>query len=674
MRNKIFKKFGALAILLSLSIIGVNAQQLDDNSAQGITLNDGTKVLLYRALSSELNTLDKDGKTIQAPLTNDYYYLPANLRLALRKDNVPEFLFTKFTTESRTGISGAIMHFLMQIGLSQKQQDELQLKLREVTGNQLALVKGQMQVDPSEDSFQIISATVSDKGMATTIVKGRAPTLEGGKTAIATRLTPEGAQLLASSFEKSKSIADLSISLNFEYTTILPAFKGKFVYDWKRTRNYMDTLLHKYSNTKEMGSWWAGGTDVDKTTDAAFKQLTDSLMEKKCVYMEIRESGVTDERLTKIREAFMQMFLSSFTSASEKPPLPELKGPEERKMDDLTTTSGDKVKAGITGFFGGGASMQTDVKINSKFFAKLSQGTTETISIDYALPIKRSFSLVGNLGEWYNGVRDNKSCVNSVNLNDPFFQYRDIRFIMDLEAKEMFEKEINYVTINARKKRSVGNSFEDRVTMDSKYFAEKGIQATMTYARGEDKDSDAYEYMAQWSLRGGNVYPKEGTWQKGKWEGVTLTPPIKPINIDFEADIEELKEAGYTRVVLQVRYSKFGQEVEENIPISVAKDEANVSKTIFIDRNTKGYAYRLVFNNKVSGKMATEFSSKINDNYVYAVIPKEFKDNASPEYVRAIEAAKSIAQPSADGKVTVGKVLDSFKDVFGTVTVTGGKN
>ena len=116
MRNKIFKKFGALAILLSLSIIGVNAQQLDDNSAQGITLNDGTKVLLYRALSSELNTLDKDGKTIQAPLTNDYYYLPANLRLALRKDNVPEFLFTKFTTESRTGISGAIMHFLMQIG------------------------------------------------------------------------------------------------------------------------------------------------------------------------------------------------------------------------------------------------------------------------------------------------------------------------------------------------------------------------------------------------------------------------------------------------------------------------------------------------------------------------------------------------------------------------------
>ena len=195
----------------------------------------------------------------------------------------------------------------------------------------------------------------------------------------------------------------------------------------------------------------------------------------------------------------------------------------------------------------------------------------------------------------------------------------------------------------------------------------------MTYSRGEDKDPDAYEYMTQWSLRGGNLYPAEGVWQKGQWEGVTLTPPIKPITLDFEADIDELKEAGFTRVILQVRYSKFGQEVEENIPISVAKNEANVTRSIFIDRNTKGYAYRMVFNHKDSGKLATEFSSKINDNYVYAVIPAEFKDKASPGFVKAVETAKSISQPGADGKVTAGKVLDTFKDIFGAVTVVGGK-
>ena len=665
-----------LFLIFTICLINrADAQLLEYGSNVNITLDDGTVVNCIRQMSDEMITLDKDGKPNPLKPMNNYYYLPCNLRLGLRPDAVPEFLFTKFTTESRTGVSGAIMHFLMEWGLTQDQQKELDAALQKQTGNKEAKVMGTVDLSTDKDggSFQIISATLSDKSMATAILNGSAPVVAGGKVAVATRLTADGAQLLASSFEKAKSIADLSIELRYKYTVIIPAFKAKMIYDWSRVKSMMDNSDYsKTEKSDKIGIWWASKSS-SSVSESEFRSFSDSLMEKKMVYLDMLETtNENPEKVAAIRTAFLDMFIKQFTVANENPPMPESKlgsaKPETGTLDKLGDAAGKVMET--FAFF---SDKSKSLTVKKSFSEKITQGKREEINFQSRLPLTRDIAITGNLASWYNGVRDNKSCVNSVNLNDPFFQYRDIRFIMDLEAKEMFEKEINYVTINARKKRSAGNSFEDRVTMDAKYFAEKGIQASMTYSRGEDKDPDAYEYMTQWSLRGGNLYPAEGVWQKGQWEGVTLTPPIKPITLDFEADIDELKEAGFTRVILQVRYSKFGQEVEENIPISVAKNEANVTRSIFMDRNTKGYAYRLVFNHKDSGKLATEFSSKINDNYVYAVIPAEFKDKASPGFVKAVETAKSIAQPGADGKVTAGKVLDTFKDIFGTVTVVGGK-
>jgi hypothetical protein len=662
-------------ILACCLITRADAQLLEYGSNVSISLSDGTVVECIRQMSDEMITIDKDGKPNPIKPMNNYYYLPTNLRLGSRPDGIPEFLFTKFTTESRTGVSGAIMHFLMQWGLTEAQTAELELAIQKKTNNKEAKVMGtvDLSADKEGGSFQIISATLSDKSMATAILNGSAPVVAGGKVAIATRLTADGAQLLASSFEKAKSIADLSIELRYKYTVIIPAFKAKMIYDWSRLKTMMDTSSYsKTEKSDKIGAWWANKSS-SSVSESEFRSFTDSLMEKKIVYLDMLETtNENPEKVAAIRTAFLDMFIKQFTVANENPEMSQSKigsaKPQSGTLDKIGD-AGEKIMETFSFY----SDKSKSVTVKNSFHEKVSQGKREEINFQSRLPLTKEFPLTGNLASWYNGVRDNKSCVNSVNLNDPFFQYRDIRFIMDLEGKEMFEKEVNYVTINARKKRSVGNSFSDRVTMDAKYFSEKGIQASMTYARGEDKDPDAYEYMTQWSLRGGNVYPTEPVWIKGQWEGVTLTPPVKPVNIDFEADIDELKTGNFTRVILQIRYSKFGVEVEENIPISVAKNEGMVSKQIYMDRTTKGYAYRLVFNNKESGKMATEFSSKINDNYVYANIPAELKDKSSPGYVKAIEAAKSIAQPSADGKVTAGKVLDTFKDIFGTVTVIKGK-
>jgi len=277
------------------------------------------------------------------------------------------------------------------------------------------------------------------------------------------------------------------------------------------------------------------------------------------------------------------------------------------------------------------------------------------------LRVTRTYQMVANIANSYDQVRDNPKCVAAVNLNDPFFQHRDINFILDLEAEEIFEQEINYATVNVRKRRSDGNDFKDAITMGRDYIRQNGTLANLTYARGEDKNSDVYEYKVQWSLKGGKLYPDNPRWTKGDWEGVTLAAPVKPRTIEFEADLDEMRELGVTRATLQVRYQKFGKEVEENIPLTVSKNEPLVEQTIFTDRDMVGYVYRLVLNHKEHGKLALDWEAKINDDYVYAIIPKELRNNTQEFISKLVAAGREMMRPGPDGEVNPKvAILDKF--------------
>jgi hypothetical protein len=299
-------------------------------------------------------------------------------------------------------------------------------------------------------------------------------------------------------------------------------------------------------------------------------------------------------------------------------------------------------------------------KIKTKIAKK-----SETYNLKLRIAVPMYCTLTGNLGSWYDGVKNNKKCVSSVNLNDKFFQHRDINFIVDNKVKDVFESEVNYVTVNVRKKRSAGNDFSEQKTIDWEYMKKNGAVAAFTYARGEDKNADDYQYKVQWSLRGGVLYPENPMWVKGDWQGVTLTCPMVPRNMEFEADLEELKKVGITRATLQLRYMKHGQEFESNIPITVSKGEALVSKKIFIDEDVPGYAYRLILTHKEKGKLALDWETKINDDYVYATIPKKLVENDKEFWGKLIDQGKTILEPNADGSVKTGtEILGKFLDAI----------
>jgi hypothetical protein len=638
---KNMKMKGPVATLLLLSFIFVNplfSQNLDYNSKVTLALKDGTLMTLYAQLQ---------GSGSSARATKNFYYLPTQVMLA--KDpisQVPEFLFLKYVTEEREdqgGVSGALMHFLMQTGFTPSQLAEVQAKLDgQISG---ALVKGPVDLFASGEanSFTITSAVVNKEGGMTKslVTSGKAPLQQGGKVAVATNLNKFGAQLMAATFEKANSITDLSVSLFYKYYLKVNGLKAKITVDYEKIAQSIkeDKVTAEYrkieskNSVQESQSW----SEMHKTYD--------KLIEKNAIIIDIQQ-GIPNATSEKLTEMFFQLFMDKFASpATDKP---QAAPPTEAEKAYLPG------KNSAYGYY-----------LNVKRIQQSITKKKEVIQMNYDYMLPMELSVTQNLKTFYNSVKDNKNCIASVLLNEAFYKHMDIRFVLDLEAKEMFDQEVNYVTVNVKKKRNSGNDFTERVTLDKKFVTDKGITAAMTYAAGEDKNPDMYQYMVQWSLRGGNIFPPTPVWEKGQMEAVTLKPPVTPRLIEFEADLEKLKESNISRATLQIRYKKYGEEIEENLNISPAKNEALVSKLLFMDRDTRGYVYRLVFNHTSEGKLALPWSVKINDNYVYAVIPDELKDKTSAIFNTAIEAAKTIIAPGADGKVKADKILDSFKEILG---------
>jgi len=647
MKTNIFKTTIILAIFSFLvSNQTINAQILDSENKLSLTLSDGTQVTLFGKAISLSNRKSKD-----------FYYLPTEPRLSVKPDGTPQFMFLKYMTDETAdqgGISGALMHMMMEWGLTPEQQAEVEMILK--TGKQGAIkgsiLKGAADVVPDGDhSFKVISAVLSDDKLAPVVVtSSKAPTLPGSKIAVATKLDANGAQLMAASFEKGRSITDLSIELGFKYTVRMPAAKGYARVHWDKMKTHFekDSAVYSKKTKKEsrgvLGDFFFGKkTVVTSRSYDEMRSVMDSLIEREFIILKWEES-MSDDRITKMREAFYEYFLDKMSNTENTD---QMAPPTKREKEAMPN-----IKYGKKYTF------------NRTYLESSYKSGTKTFYFDAKLAVDKYFSVTGNLASWYDGVRDNKNCVSSVYLNDPFFQHRDINFILDLDAEDIFADEVNYVTVNVRKKRKSGHDFMKSLTFDRAYLKENGITGAINYARGDEKNADVYEYKTQWSLRGGNLYPENPPYQKGDWEGVTLYPPIVPKTIEFEADIQELADMGFTRATLQLRYYKFGKEVATNIPMTISKGEPLIEKTIYLDKDTQGYAYQLVLNHKDSskGKMAFGWDAKINDDYVYASIPEDLKNENTDFIDKAIDAAKVIIKEGEVNKNA--SILDRFKSVI----------
>lgn len=628
------------AALFSLFAVNSFAQVLDSENKLSLALSDGTQVVLYGKAGS-----------ISGVKTNEYYYLPTALRLSKNASGEPEFVFLKYVTDAREdagGVSGALMHFLMEWGLTEPQLKEVREKIKTLKPG--AQVLGPASVETNgERSFEVKSATLGS-GQAL-FASGTAPTLPGGKVVTAAKMDKYAAQLLVNTFDKATS--DVSLVLRFNYRVLMPAARGRIVIDWKKIHEKVQRDSAKFTSNEVTDSYFGGlfsSTSVSERSYGEVRKGAEKLISERYIDFQFDELDPNSEKVKPIREGFITMLTQMIgelnQSAENKPPSPE----EVEAMPDI--------KSGTSYKF-----------VREKFMRKVQMGR-EVINLNYRSTYALPIDITQNINSWYQNLKDNPRCVASVNLNDPFFTRRDMSFVLDDRAKDMFDdKEINYVTVNVRKKRSSGIDFTDRFTIDKKFLTDKGLRATLTYARGEDKNNEQFEYQSQWSFAGGFVYPKTPSWEQGSWETNPLAAPLEYHKMEFQADIDKLKEAKIVRAAVQVRYKKFDEEREVTLPISTTSAEQQVSKNIYSDRNLDGYVYRIIYYTSEGQRLATEWSPKLSDWFVFAAVPDELRDKTSEFFKKAADAGKVIAGVMEGGKVpSADKVLDKFKDVLGIIT------
>lgn len=612
-----------LAIFSYVSTAG--AVVLDDTARVEVNLPNGNTVLLFGEYVSN------GGKPTK------FYYLPSNLELAEYEDGTAQFLFLKFTGNDASTPQGALLHFLMTFGMSESDKNLVQGQLRRFYPN--AKIAGAVPLEIDEGgNFTIVSGTI-DQGDF--IHSGRAPVIAGARVAAATKMDATQAQLMDKTLQ-DMAIGDVSVSAFYTYKTLSPGVSATINIDWSKFHSQRSTLDAKYTKSKGRGGIFGTaintyfGKKSSRRTYTEMREDIEFLREEGVISIEITQ--FEDNEITKaVTDAVMQYFLNATSQLAEP-------GGDMPPPSDEEANNDPNIRHGHS------------YEYKESFMKQVNEQKKYTLSVNGRVPIRHAVTVTGNIGDWYDDVKGNKKNVDTVNLNDPFFTIRPINFILDLDAEDIFSTAINFVTINVRKDLGGDNPFQKHLTIDRKYFENNGVTISTSYSGGEAGE-DVFEYQTVWSVRGGGQFPASPQWQKGSWESVNLTPPVRGRTIDVEADLGALQSADIARATIQVRYARLGKELETNINLSPGEGQPLKSERIITDVDAKGYAYRIILNHKSNGKLVLPWSAKVEDDYVYVNIPEDLQNQESEIFQEAKLAGENIVRDAVDN------VLEQFNEL-----------
>ena len=212
-----------------------------------VKLKDGTTVRCFPAATRDPEKTSKN-----------YYYLPANPHVSKHPDGTPKFSMIRFVTDKAKedgGAEGAVLHFMVEYGLDQRQVNEVsKLLKKQVKG---AKLKGAvpLEVGAEGNSFNVISAVLGDKDFTPTLISsGKAPVMEGQQAAVAARLDAYGATLLAKGFEQPTS--QVSVSFDLKYIVQLPAYDVKVIIDYDKYHTVQSEYTHEREKKVKSKRYW----------------------------------------------------------------------------------------------------------------------------------------------------------------------------------------------------------------------------------------------------------------------------------------------------------------------------------------------------------------------------------------------------------------------------------
>lgn len=574
-----------------------------------LKLADGTVVRCFPAATRDATKISKN-----------YYYLPANPHIAVHPDGTPKFSMVRFVTDKtkeQGGVEGAILDIMVEYGLSPEQVTEVEKLLqKKIKGAQL---KGAVQLEDGAEgnSFNVVSAILTDEGFTNTLVtSGKAPVMEGQQVAISALLSNYGATLLAKSMEQPTT--NVSVNFDLKYLVKLPAYDVRVIINFDTYNELQKEYEHNREKTTKRRRYWnpkwynpfhISERKSTMLTENERLEMVDLLVEKGVVTFDYHVD-VPDADKEIVESGLHQMVIEAFFDMQKRygqPSIDELQGEDEDESDKEIEAARREE-----------ASKAKSYNYNVYQRKTISRKGQITLSLKKSTVRYEHYTMTGNVGAWYEKHKDNPDLVTEVNLDDPFFQRREMRFVIDNEAYDIFKKMVNYATVQVRVSREGQRPFIDEFTIDKQYLEKSGQTATLAYARMGD-DAQMYDYAVQWSLRGGYLYPPEPEWRKGELMAVTLAAPVTPLLIEAEADLDELDELGIARVSVELKYSRFGKSYrdQKGLALSPGAGEPIANKVIYHDAGKGDIQYRLVFNTRELGKIADKKWQNLEGAYIY---------------------------------------------------------
>ncbi len=554
-----------------------------------------------------------------------FYYLPQFPRLAQRDDGSFELLCLKY--QGKDGVSsGGLFHALFEFGLPADMVDSIETELRsEVPA---ARIVGPVPLLQSTEeggggSFEVVSSVVredSQGGLARTVLtSGSAPLMPGSRAVVASLLEPEGATLLWDSLTGPTS--DVSVSVHAYYEAVVEGYNARVeanidsVYDhFSELSNEQGLPEDEDEGIPRQGASPAGAAaaaagsivagpggaaigaglaaqgrrslDPGLFTREYIATVRDTLIRDGSIQVTVLdrsqaldiESGAMDGLLSLITDKLVELMFDSTTGWAKEPP-------REQAMA-FENIQGKTTEGWLAKVFGGRNRQyaaddlyvlkdRKDIREN-QFSVILSRSTTVKVPVDAS----------GNLGGVYDALEADTRYFRTVNLEDPAFQFREVRFILDGNFVDSFSDLVNFASVTVRKTYD-NNPEVRRDLLFSLDEVNQGLAVQpVSYPRLGEADEEAffdYEYRIEWSLRGGDtlVQPPDGGWIHSSSGAINVSPPLERRAVRIFVDRSEFEAHGVKTAIVSFATALLGETAKQR-ELHLRVDDVDQASSVVI--------------------------------------------------------------------------------------------
>lgn len=599
-------------------------------------------VLVPRLCGAQAILLDKMVKagdlSLYPDIENDkaYYYLPDQPKLAIWENGKPQFSFIKYAeqTEGREAEGGGVVHALVTFEVSEDQIREAQDELQRVRPG--ARIQG--PVTYRSGKFGLISSfRDSAGGLSKHVVGlGNAPVLEGAKAAISILLTKEGAKLLWEEFHTATP--DISFGYEMEIAGYRSPSKVKIEADWEKVYSHQafaaafattflgaeisaayDDLRQKNAiRVIQIGT----DQDLEKTFQTAYNKLMEvmftpvagtpslanlsksgdgkSLLDRATAMLaQDRQKAETQARAEAAKPGDKKIVASPDADKSKKQEPAKADTSAAAKKQEpakAQASTGDKKQTPAKADSARKGSSLPSFRALATYELKKGKQTGQfNLDLEKYTLDRQPIPFSGNIGDLHRYLSD-PTVFREANLDDPLFVQREVQVSIDGLNSSDFDKFVNFVDVQLRKKHAEGAVTESEVTIRRKDFNSQANNFKLMYGWKGDNDRRRwrdYELRRVWSFFGDRTV--EQPWALFTDGQVNLRPPYQRRWVDLDADSSALAEKGVRSITVKVFYDLAGAEQIQQVTLNPAKNRLSERIEFMLPENKYDYDYEIVW-------------------------------------------------------------------------------